>query len=139
ETAMRMKAEKISLRTMTFPNMSHLSDPHAVEPPPAQGPARGVGDEPADVLLESVDLVGEAPDDVAACVVEHLLQFVRPIATLTGVGAAPCLVYYIVEIRVVPVGLVERRLAQGAGDLLRHEVTGVPEVLSEVPLQVFVD
>src|SRR5699024_1931337 len=138
ETAMRMKAEKISLRTMTFPNMSHLSDPHAVEPPPAQGPARGVGDEPADVLLEGVDLVGEAPDDVAAFVVEHLLQFVLHIATLPGVGDGPCLVEDLVEIRVVPVGLVEWRLAQGAGDHLRHEVSGVPEVLGEVPLQVFV-
>ena len=33
---MRMKAEKISRLPITFPNMSHLSDPHAVESPTAQ-------------------------------------------------------------------------------------------------------
>src|SRR5699024_8616642 len=138
ETAMRMKAEKISLRTMTFPNMSHLSDPPAVDHLPAQGRAHGVEHWAAAVLLEGIDMVGEAVVDVAAFVVEHLLQFMLHIATLTGIGDGPCLVEDLVEIRVVPVGLIERRLAQCAGDHLLHEVTGVPEVLGEVPLQVFV-
>ena len=35
-------------------------------------------------------------------------------------------------------GFVERRLFQGTGHDLRQEVAGVPEVLGEVPLQVFV-
>src|SRR5699024_6914579 len=136
ETAMRMNAEKSSRLPMTFPNMSDLSDPYAVESPTAQRTSCGVGNEPSDVFLEGVDLVGEAPHDVSAFVVEHLLQLVLQVPALLGLRNRAGLVEDLVELRVVPVGFVEGRFGQGTGDDLRHEVAGVPEVLGEMPLEL---
>src|SRR5690606_23080222 len=86
------------------------AEPDVAERVTGQRQARAIGDQARDVHLVGVDLVDEAPDDVAAALVLDALCLMQQFGALRLIQGATSTVDKILELGVVPVGLVVRRV-----------------------------
>src|SRR5256714_15497548 len=91
--------------------------------------------DPHDLRAVGVDEVVEPPDDVAACVVLHLLHLVDDGAALLPVDRPECLVVERDELRAVPVRLVVRSDLEASRRDLVQVVARPPVIRREGVLQ----
>src|SRR5829696_3698012 len=97
-----------------------------------------VGLQAGDALAMGIDEVLEPPEDVPAFVVLDLLHLADDLAALLLVHGRERLLVELVELRVVPMRLVEGRAWQAARTHLREVVARSPVIRGESPLEVLV-